>query len=159
MNKVKQLFRLITNDELFKALEELESAENDGVIPDGVVREYAKKLSEITVEQTLSTHLLAVTISLYAEGARRWKEEVDLPHFYPYPTSPWKSVEVRPCILSDDLSVETCEEGEEDFWSVYLRVEVSDTTVAHCIADFKYKKQAEDFSNILTNLKNLTNEL
>ena len=151
MNKIKSLFKSISDDELSKAVEEIEESNKDGVIPDGVIRDYTNKVCEITNENTTSTHLFTVTVGLMQEAAVRWKNSKDFPFFYPLTKKPWKDVEIHPAKWCDEgYGIEVCEEGEENFWSVYLRLLEPDNTSgeAYCIADFKQKDEAEDFTRL-----------
>lgn len=61
----------------------------------------------------------------------------------------WHGVEVHPVRMYDEdnkVWCEPCEEGEETFWSVYLRIVEGGVT---CIADFPEKEQAVNLSELL----------
>lgn len=77
MNKVKELFSSMTDDELRVAIEELKRSEETGFVGD-IVREWARKTGEITGGFT-ATDFFMTQISILKEAAFRWcpKNEFD----------------------------------------------------------------------------------
>ncbi len=73
MNKLKELFKNISDTELKLAIEEIRTADDtDGIISsEGVVRKYARLSGEITNGETLSDFLL-VQVNLLKEASFRW---------------------------------------------------------------------------------------
>lgn len=63
----------------------------------------------------------------------------------------WNNLEIHPVrYVGDDI--ERCEEGKEDFWTVYARRPFGEVNVLDAIADFKTKAQADRFSRLLFEL-------
>jgi hypothetical protein len=71
MNKLRELFDNISDEELTSAIEEIRSSELDGVIKEnGVVRKYAKLSGEITGGFT-NTDFFMVQVALLKQAAYR----------------------------------------------------------------------------------------
>ena len=70
MNKVKELFASMSDDELKAAVQELKQSEETGLVGD-VIREWAKKSGEITGGFT-TTDFSMTQINILKEAAFRW---------------------------------------------------------------------------------------
>lgn len=79
-----------------------------------------------------------------------FKEELDrrtsLAVIYAPVTEPWASVEINACQYVGDNSIETCDEEDADFYSVYLRL---NSGMVQCVADFTNKHLAENLKLLL----------
>lgn len=70
MDKIKELFSSMTDDELKLAVTELKKSEESGFIGD-IVREWARKSGEITGGFT-TTDFYMVQVNIFKEAAFRW---------------------------------------------------------------------------------------
>lgn len=70
MNKVKELFESMTDNELKAAIEELKQSEDTGFVGD-IIREWARKYSEITGGFT-TTDFFMTQVNILKEAAFRW---------------------------------------------------------------------------------------
>jgi hypothetical protein len=70
MNKVKELFASMSDDELKAAVQELKQSEKTGLVGD-IIREWAKKSGEITGGFT-TTDFFMTQINILKEAAFRW---------------------------------------------------------------------------------------
>jgi hypothetical protein len=59
---------------------------------------------------------------------------------------PWDSVEYYPVRKVDGQAIEQCEEGEEDFWSVYVHLTSGGLS---CVADVPTKEKARELSDLI----------
>lgn len=154
-NKIKELYKSITEEDLAKAVDELIEAGETGVIPNGIVREYVKKTCDAVGENVQSVHLFTTTVGLTQEAAFRWRKLIDLPCFYPIIKSNFIRTEVKPVRVAeyeiDGSFIEVCAEGQENFWSVYRVCEDPDTLehYSECMADFATKEQAISFEKLI----------
>jgi len=75
-----------------------------------------------------------------------------LPEFYiSEELVPWDFLEVHPVKEIETGFFETCNNGEEDFWSVYLhRIEGG----LICIADVKTENEANELSKLISDCSN-----
>lgn len=70
MNKIKELFKSMTDDELKSAVEELKRSEDTGLVGD-TIREWARKSGEITGGFT-TTDFFMTQVNILKEAAFRW---------------------------------------------------------------------------------------
>jgi hypothetical protein len=66
MNKIKEIFQNISDQELHDAIKEIIESDKTGFITDGVVRKYVKICGEE------SNDLFMVQVNILKEGAFRW---------------------------------------------------------------------------------------
>lgn len=71
-NKIVELFDNIPNDELKLIIQEMVEDEAKGYVSDGFVRQYIKKVQELTNSTTYSTDMFMVQLALYKQAAQRW---------------------------------------------------------------------------------------
>lgn len=67
---------------------------------------------------------------------------------------PINGFDLHPChtvFIGDKAVVETCEESEAEFWSVYAHLKEGGL---ECIADFEFKSTAEFFYEFVNSIKN-----
>lgn len=71
MNPINEIFENLSNQELAQAIEEIKQCENSGYIEDGIVKQTARKCSEILELSSLG--LLDFTMNqIKKEAAYRW---------------------------------------------------------------------------------------
>lgn len=70
MNPIKELYANLSNEELESAMDELMESDETGIIPDGTVRDIARRVG--TIMDTKSLDIFAVQIAIYKECATRW---------------------------------------------------------------------------------------
>lgn len=84
-----------------------------------------------------------------AAVADKYVEKKKFPEFYSPDSVPaqWDDIEVHGCaVVADDGSVETVDDDQAEFWSVYLH-DVNGGV--QCIADLETSEQASAFANLL----------
>lgn len=69
----------LTDDELETALSELDECSKTGIISDGIVRNCAKHIKNITQQSSLD--LITAQILIYKEISKRWQEMRDRDFF------------------------------------------------------------------------------
>lgn len=70
MNPIQELFNKMTDEEVRQGILEIEESDKDGIIPDGVVRKYARLIKDET--RGMSLDLLHSMIGILKQGAFRW---------------------------------------------------------------------------------------
>ena len=75
MNPIKKMFSEISDSELKQAILEIKESDDSGIIEDGVVRKYAKKLSEIN-NLNVSNNLDSTQNKILKEFAYRFVEKL-----------------------------------------------------------------------------------
>lgn len=71
-NPIVALFDNIPNEELKLIIQEMVDDEAKGYVSDGFVRQYIKKVQELTNSTTYSTDMFMVQLALYKQAAQRW---------------------------------------------------------------------------------------
>jgi hypothetical protein len=72
MNNVQQLFADMTDEQLFKAIEEINEHEQTGGFGD-IVRDYSVRIQKITgINNPVGMDLINAQLGIWREGARRW---------------------------------------------------------------------------------------
>jgi len=71
MNQITQLFENISDEELRQGVLEIQNDSKTGIICDGVVRKYARLMSEI-IGHCYSTDLMTSEINILKMAAYRW---------------------------------------------------------------------------------------
>lgn len=80
MNKIKELFASMSDDELRIAIGELKKSEENGIIGD-VIREWARKSGEITGGFTV-TDFYMTQMNILKEAAFRWHSRYQTPNVW-----------------------------------------------------------------------------
>lgn len=73
MNPVHELFNQMSDEEVRQGILEIKESDKNGIIPDGIVRKYAREIKEIT--NGMSLDLLHSMIGILKQGAFRWVDE------------------------------------------------------------------------------------
>lgn len=71
MNPITKLFSEIPDEELRQGILEIKEDGVTGIVRDGVVRKYAKKIGELT-GNNMSIDLFMTEINILRQGALRW---------------------------------------------------------------------------------------
>ena len=71
-NPIVELFDNISDEELKLIIQEMVDDEAKGYVSDGYVRQYIKKVQELTNSTTYSTDMFMVQLALYKQAAQRW---------------------------------------------------------------------------------------
>lgn len=74
MNKIKEIFNQMTDEEVLQGIREIKESDETGIIPDGIIRKYAKEVKSET--NGMSLDLLHTMIGILKQGAFRWESEV-----------------------------------------------------------------------------------
>ena len=74
MTPIKKLFTDISDDDLLTGIREIKELVSTGVLCDGIVREYVRKLNEITNNMS-GTDIDMATNNFIYEAAFRWLKE------------------------------------------------------------------------------------
>jgi len=79
---------------------------------------------------------------------------MEQPQFYPEAVNhPWDATEIHPLLELEDGNYEVTEEGNEDFWAVYIHhVDPEKHGSLSCIADVDTKEEARDLDSLLNTL-------
>lgn len=72
MNPIQELFNKMTDEEVRQGILEMQQSDIDGIIPDGVVRKYARELKSETNGASLD--LFHSMVAILKQGAYRWAE-------------------------------------------------------------------------------------
>jgi len=72
MNPIQELFDKMTDEEVRQGIIEMKQSDIDGIIPDGVVRKYARELKNETNGASLD--LFHSMVAILKQGAYRWAE-------------------------------------------------------------------------------------
>jgi hypothetical protein len=75
MNNVQQLFADMTDEQLFKAIEEINEHEQTGGFGD-IVRDYSVRIQKITgINNPVGMDLINAQLGIWREGALRWSTQ------------------------------------------------------------------------------------
>lgn len=69
---------------------------------------------------------------------------------FPLVRQSFNAIEIHPCRLIDQNSIEQCEDHQADFWSVYIHLSEGGL---ECIADFSTEELAIQFNDFLDSFK------
>jgi hypothetical protein len=72
MNPIQELFDKMTDEEVRQGILEIKQSDIDGIIPDGIVRKYARELKNETNGASLD--LFHSMVAILKQGAYRWAE-------------------------------------------------------------------------------------
>lgn len=72
MNPIQELFDKMTDEEVRQGIIEMKQSDIDGIIPDGVVRKYARELKSETNGASLD--LFHSMVAILKQAAYRWAE-------------------------------------------------------------------------------------
>lgn len=73
MNPIQELFDKMTDEEVRQGVLEMKQSDIDGIIPDGVVRKYARELKNETNGASLD--LFHSMVAILKQAAYRWTED------------------------------------------------------------------------------------
>ena len=77
MNNVQQLFADMTDEQLFKAIEEINEHEQTGGFGD-IVRDYSVRIQKITgINNPVGMDLINAQLGIWREGALRWSLHIE----------------------------------------------------------------------------------
>jgi len=71
-NPITTMFNNIPDEEIRQGIMEIQEDSETGIICEGIVRKYAKKMAELTHNDNVGVHLMAAEINILRQGAYRW---------------------------------------------------------------------------------------